>query len=497
MSESSNPGCRPAVTFRRMPRTASRSLARPIGLAALVLMSAPLPSQTPDHDALRRLKTVDWPRAYLTQDVSLLDRILADDFRMIRSDGAWSSKREELDWVRQHRPAYDSLVFHITRLDVYPNGSAIVAGTGVIYSTSAGATQVREYRSTNVLQKQADGSWRAVASHTSGNRERAIAPGLVDHHVHVLGPNVMRDWRAAGVTFSRPDSFYTSPASLLSGRGDSVAQVVLVPMAHLYANPEFVGELRLDAAEVRRRVRRENAHVSATAARYPGRAVALCSVPVLADWALDDLRWRDDSLGVAGIKLHLASSQVDLRDTTHLARLASIARFASSRALPILLHVDPQRRGHAAAHIRALADRVLAPFPALAVVIAHLGGSGGYGEWTRTVFRTLREWRREVEASGPRREVYFELSAVVLEVESEGVPPLTAAEAALLRDDLRAERFDRFVLGSDYPVFDPVRGRQALIDRVGLAPDEVERIARGAEGGIFRARRGAPSGASR
>ncbi len=497
MSESSNPTRHAPITLWRMPHVASRSLARTIGVAALVLVSAPLASQTPDHDALRRLKTVDWPRAYLTQDVRLLDRILADDFRMIRSDGGWSSKQEELDWVRQHRPAYDSLVFHITRLDVYPNGSAIVAGTGVIYSTSTDTTRVSEYRSTNVLQKQVDGSWRAVASHTSGNRERAVASGLVDHHVHVLGPDVMRDWKAVGVTFSRPDSIYTSPGSLLSGRGDSVAKVVLVPMAHLYANPAFVGELRLDVAEVRRRVRRENAHVSAMAARYPGRAVALCSVPALADWALDDLRWCSDSLRVAGIKLHLASSQVELRDTTHLARLASIARFASARALPILLHVDPQRRGHDASHIRALADRVFRPFPSLTVVIAHLGGSGGYGAWTRTVFRTLREWRRDVEASGPRRGLYFELSAVVLERESEGVPPLTAAEAALLRDDLRAERFDRVVFGSDYPVFDPVRGRQALIDRVGLAPEEVERIARGTEDGIFRAPRRAPTGASR
>ena len=444
-------------------------------------------AQTPDHDALRRLKTVDWPRAYQTQDVALLDRILADDFRMIRSDGGWSSKREELEWLRSNRPSYDSLVFHVTRLDVHTNGTAVVAGTGVVYDHEGGRLSVTEYQSTNILLKQPDGSWRAIASHTSGNRARpAPAPAVVDHHVHVLGPDVMRDWRALGVTFTRPDSIYLSPSTLLRARGDSIAAVVLLPMAHLYANPEFVGELGIDAAEVRRRVRRENAHVAAVAAGHPGRAVALCSVPALADWALDDLRWCRDSLNVAGVKLHLASSQVDLRDSSHLRRLASIAQFAAANQLSILLHVDPQRRGHDSTHIRALARQVFEPLPNLTVVIAHLGGSGGYGPWTRTVFRTLLGWRRDVETRGPQRRLYFELSAVVLEAELEGVPATTAAEAALLRDDLRRMDLDRVIFGSDYPVFDPLRGREALLSRVGLTPQEVDRIVRGAEGGIFR-----------
>lgn len=313
------------------------------------------------------------------------------------------------------------------------------------------------------------------------------ASGLTDHHVHLLGPDVMRDWKALGVTFSRPDSVYTSARSLLIGRGDSVSQVVLVPMAHLYANPEFVDGLKIDATEARRRVRRENAHVSAEAARHAPRAVALCSVPALAPWAVEELTWCRDSLGVAGIKLHVASSQVDLRDTTHLNQLAAIARFAAAHDLPILLHVDPQRRGHDSSHVRALAERVFEPIPALTVVVAHLGGSGGYGPWTRTVFRTLRQWRRDVEVTGPRRNVYFEVSAVILEQQSEGVPATTAAEAALLRDDLRAAAFDRVVFGSDYPVFDPIRGRAALVEHVGLTPAEVERMTRGVDGGIFRA----------
>ncbi|MCC6245843.1 MAG: amidohydrolase family protein [Gemmatimonadaceae bacterium] len=312
------------------------------------------------------------------------------------------------------------------------------------------------------------------------------APSIVDHHVHVMGPVVLRDWKSLGVTFSRADSIYTSARSLLIGRGDSVAQAVLVPMAHLYANPDFVAGLKIDAAEARRRLRLENSHVASEAARLTPRAVALCSVPALAEWAIEELTWCQDSLRVAGIKLHLASSQVDLRDTIHLRQLSAIARFAASRALPILLHLDPQRRGHDAEHIRRFAEWVLQPVPTLTVVIAHLGGSGGYGPWTRTVFRTLLQWRADVEKTGTSRSLYFDVSAVVLDKESEGVPATTPAEAAMLRQDLRSISFDRLVFGSDYPVFDPIRARAMLLEIAGLTEDEVARMTRGVEGGIFR-----------
>ncbi len=288
----------------------------------------------------------------------------------------------------------------------------------------------------------------------------------------------MRDWKALGVTFSRPDSLYLSPATLLAQHDGALDRVVLVPMAHLYANPEFAGALDLTPAQARARVRRENAWVAAAAARHADRAVALCSVPALADWALTDLVWCRDSLRVAGIKLHLASSQVDLRDSTHLARLATIAAFAETNVLPLLLHVDPQRRGHDSTHVRALAERVFGPFPNLTVVVAHLGCSGGYGPWTRTVFRTLRRWRTEAERNGPTRSLYFDLSAVVLEEESEGVPATSDAELALLRDDLRADGLDRVLLGSDYPVFDPLRTFEVLRTRVGLTDDELSRLSR-------------------
>ena len=84
---------------------------------------------------------------------------------------------------------------------------------------------------------------------------------LTDHHVHLLGPDVMRDWHAVGVTFSRPDSIYTSVGALLRERPDTNVSVVLVPMAHLYGNTEFSGALGIPDSTVRTRVQIGRAHV--------------------------------------------------------------------------------------------------------------------------------------------------------------------------------------------------------------------------------------------
>jgi len=319
----------------------------------------------------------------------------------------------------------------------------------------------------------------AHATQSEGNPLAAPVP--IDHHVHLLGPGLLRDWKAVGARFSRDDAAYESAAALLDRRGDApprAERAVLVPMAHLYGNSEFRGALGLSPEVEIERVRAENDHVAREAARFPGRAVALCSVSVLRPWAWDEIRRCRDDLHVAGLKLHLASSEVDLRAPDHLDRLEEIAAWAEREGMPLLIHLDTQRRGTEASDVARFARRVLEPHPRLVVSIAHLGGSGGYGAWTQSVFRTLLDWLEEREAaSDGRAGILFDVSAVVLEEESEGVPPTSAEEAAALAADLRRAGFDRLLLGSDYPVFDPVRTLELLEGHVGLTPAELRMLA--------------------
>lgn len=124
-------------------------------------------AQQSDAEILRRLKTVDWPRAYREQDVALLDKILAEEFERIGDDGGRSSKRDEIEYIRKNRPSYSTFIFEITRLEVFENGTAIISGVGNVKGSDAKGSYTTRYSSSNVLIKRG-GEWKAVASHVSG-----------------------------------------------------------------------------------------------------------------------------------------------------------------------------------------------------------------------------------------------------------------------------------------------------------------------------------------
>lgn len=151
--------------------------ANSIFILSLVLVLAVLPAasstgvERSDEDVLREIKEVLWPRAYATQDVALLDSILAEEFKMVDAEGNCSTKAAELDWIRANAPSYDSLKYSIKRLDIFENGTAIVAGTGVVSGSAEEEPYELEYQSTNVLIKR-NGVWKAVASHVSGIKEK-------------------------------------------------------------------------------------------------------------------------------------------------------------------------------------------------------------------------------------------------------------------------------------------------------------------------------------
>ncbi|SNY95166.1 protein of unknown function [Flagellimonas pacifica] len=116
-----------------------------------------------DRNVLKNLKEVQWPKAYREQDTLLLDKILGDDFQMVDASGEWSTKTKELEWIKENAMENDSFFYEIKRLDILPNGTALICGTGHIFNDSTETI----YQSSNILIKR-KGAWKAVASHVSG-----------------------------------------------------------------------------------------------------------------------------------------------------------------------------------------------------------------------------------------------------------------------------------------------------------------------------------------
>jgi hypothetical protein len=280
------------------------SLMLAAGLAPGPIAVAHAATPASDEVELREIKEVLWPRAYREGDVALLDRLLAEEFRLIDPNGEWSDKATELAHVARSRWVNRSFRFEIRRLEVFENGTAVVAGRGVAIGPESDPEGGYQYQSSNVLIRRA-GRWQAIASHVSGvrplSREELAAEGaagskaspeeqaaLFDHHVHLLGPDLLRDWKALGVPFSRRDETYLSAAGLLGSGGEetpAIGGLALISMAHMYGRSGFRAEMGLPLEEERARAARENDHVAREAARTPGRAVAFCSVAALRPYA--------------------------------------------------------------------------------------------------------------------------------------------------------------------------------------------------------------------
>lgn len=303
--------------------------------------------------------------------------------------------------------------------------------------------------------------------------------GLHDHHVHLLGPGLIADWKSLGVTFSRPDEVYLQPDSLFEPRGEEppLASALLVPMAHFYGNEEFRTELGLTLEQEHAKVRAENDHVAAQAARFQGRTRSLVSVDLLRPYAQEELERCHAAYPLAGVKIHLASAGFRYEDSEHVAALARTARWAHERGLFLLLHLDPQRRGLVTADVTRLLDEVFGPLTSMRVVIAHAGGSGGFGPWPRSVLETLAAWLESERAAGRARAQFFvDLSTVPLILESEGLPPSTDEEVAALAPIVRRLGVEHVLFASDYPVFDPRDQAVFLRERCDFTEEELATI---------------------
>jgi uncharacterized protein len=313
-----------------------------------------------------------------------------------------------------------------------------------------------------------------IAAACTDARPAATPPPHVpyDHHVHILGPQLVRDWQSLDVPFSRPDSAYTSASAALGGEATAA---FLVSMAHVYGTAEFRAGLGLDTAAERQRVRTANEHVAREAARDPALYVGFCSVPLLRPYAAAELEHCAHDLGLAGIKIHVPAMGISLVDATHLTLLAGVVERAARERRPVLVHLAPVDGELSDAELRNFLAHVVEPHAGLELYLAHLGGNGGYRASARRVVHALTELLHRDDAAAARR-IYVELSGALLARRTDGVPASRRADAASLASDLRALGLARVLFGSDYPVFERAEYAALLRDRLPLSTAELDTI---------------------
>lgn len=273
---------------------------------------------------------------------------------------------------------------------------------------------------------------------------QAWAGPVVDHHMHVHSPAILRilpTYCASPMRKSPCDPRFTAPLTaqdaLKAMDGAGIGQGWLMSTAYLAESP--LAEPRPDAAQV---LRDANDFTVGLARQYPDRFAAFVSVNPTAPDALGEIaRWKGDR-AVTGLKLHLTNSGVDLRDPVQVAKLAAVFRAAAANGWTIMIHVRTGAADYGARDVRVFLDKVLPEAGDAPVVIAHAAGWGGIDAVTLDALGAFAD----AFARDPKfgRNLRFDLAQVFT---SKTTPEGRTAMAGLIR------RIgpQHFIAGSDWP----------------------------------------------
>jgi predicted TIM-barrel fold metal-dependent hydrolase len=247
----------------------------------------------------------------------------------------------------------------------------------------------------------------------------------------------------------------------------------------------LLGTSDIVVADESRMVADENAWTAKQAARYPARLVGFCSVNPLKDYAENEIG-HCAAIGLRGLKLHFTNSAVDLTNADHVARVRRVLQAANRLRMPLLIHLRTRAGDYGEREANVFLDRLLPAAADVPVVLAHMGGWGGYDKATDTALATMAGACAAVP--GPCRRLFFDLAYTVLPKDAANAPARTPlrllADAqrnfpdanARLADRIRAIGLDRVMFATDWPGMTPADAAAAIRASLPLRPVEIETI---------------------
>ena len=302
----------------------------------------------------------------------------------------------------------------------------------------------------------------------AGAGEFVPAEKLLDRHVHLMSPDLIAYWKKAGVPFSKDEKFYSDIETVADSLG--TRRFYAVSMAHTWNHPEF-GKVENEAEMVAK----ENDFVIASAKKLGKSVKAFCSVNPMRSYALDEVK-RCQELGVFGIKFHHNANQIYLTEPEHVRKVFPVWEFAAKKKLRILVHFDNSHPKFGARDIGIFFNEVLAKINPAKIQVAHMGTSGGFSDKTMRVVDAFRNEFARATFHNRKHRIVFDLSAVALDKNSQGVSKLSDEDFKKLADLIRSIGVDKFVFGTDYPLYAATDYRQILEQKVGLTKREIRVI---------------------
>jgi hypothetical protein len=196
------------------------------------------------------------------------------------------------------------------------------------------------------------------------------------------------------------------------------------------------------------KARAENDFVATEVAKLPTRLAGACAVNPLQAWATTEIK-RCHERGLKVLKLHTMASGMSLKDAAHVQKLREVLGLANELKMTVLVHGNypESQRGDEG---KILLSELQA-FQQARFILGHL--------WGRE-FRWLKDFKH------PR---------FLVEV---SVAPIWMKEASMREELVKTMRIvgmEKFVFGSDWPVFHPAEMMMAL-KALPLADSEYQQV---------------------
>ena len=312
----------------------------------------------------------------------------------------------------------------------------------------------------------------AIAIVTTGFNayKTSQSDNVLDRHVHLMSPKLIAYWKKAGVPFSREEKFYSDIETVSQTLGTN--RFYAISMAHTWNHPEF-GKIKNERAMVAE----ENDFILDSAKSFGKRVRPFCSVNPIRDFALAEVK-RCKKNGAFGIKFHHNANQIYLTEPEHVKKIFPVWEYAARKKLRILLHFDNSHPKFGARDIGIFYAQILAKIRPAKIQIAHLGTSGGFSDKTIRVMNAFRNEMARASFHNKKHRILFDLSAVALDKNSQGVQKLTPDQFEALAAILRRTGLEHFAFGTDYPLYSAIEYRKILREKVGLTKKEMSRILR-------------------
>lgn len=210
-----------------------------------------------------------------------------------------------------------------------------------------------------------------------------------DHHIHVRSATASQ--ALAQIQRVLGDTSQAVPPSIRADEVVALLDSARIEHGTLLSVAYFFGMPDVDIADEYAKVRAENDFVAEQAAQYPDRLVAFCSVNPKADYALKEMERCAMNGNIGGLKLHLANSDVDLRDSTDTVRLATVVAEANRLGLPSVIHLWTRTPNYGRPDAEIFIDDVLPEAPDIPVQIVHLGGAGVFNAVSDSAMAAFEE----------------------------------------------------------------------------------------------------------